>query len=111
MLDIAPAASPAASEAASPILSVRGLEAWYGESHVLHGMSFDLKPGEVITLLGRNGAGKTTALRSIIGVLRKRRGSIVFEGTETIGLPSRSIARLGLAWCPEERGIFSSLSV
>jgi branched-chain amino acid transport system ATP-binding protein len=111
MLDIAPATSPVASEAASPILSVRGLEAWYGESHVLHGMSFDLKPGEVITLLGRNGAGKTTTLRSIIGVLRKRRGSIVFEGTETIGLPSRSIARLGVAWCPEERGIFSSLSV
>jgi branched-chain amino acid transport system ATP-binding protein len=95
----------------SPVLSVRGLEAWYGESHVLHGMDFDLRPGEVITLLGRNGAGKTTTLRSIIGILGKRRGSIVFGGHETIGLPSRSIAQLGIGYCPEERGIFSSLSV
>jgi branched-chain amino acid transport system ATP-binding protein len=95
----------------APILSVRGLEAWYGESHVLHGMDFDLFPGEVITLLGRNGAGKTTALRSIIGILPKRSGSIVFEGAETIGLSSRQIARLGIGYCPEERGIFSSLSV
>jgi branched-chain amino acid transport system ATP-binding protein len=93
------------------VLSVRGLHAWYGESHVLHGMDFDLHPGEVITLLGRNGAGKTTTLRSIIGILNKRRGSIVFEGRETIGLPSRSIARLGLGYVPEERGIYSSLSV
>jgi branched-chain amino acid transport system ATP-binding protein len=96
---------------ASPVLSVRDLQAWYGESHVLHGMSFDLYPGEVITLLGRNGAGKTTTLRSIIGILNKRKGSIVFEGTEIIGLPSRSIARLGIGYCPEERGIYSSLSV
>jgi branched-chain amino acid transport system ATP-binding protein len=95
----------------SPVLSVRGLEAWYGESHILQGMDFDLGPGEVITLLGRNGAGKTTTLRSIIGILGKRRGSIVFGGQETIGLPSRSIARLGIGYCPEERGIFSSLSV
>jgi branched-chain amino acid transport system ATP-binding protein len=94
-----------------PTLSVRGLHAWYGESHILHGMDFDLNPGEVITLLGRNGAGKTTTLRAIIGILNKRRGSIVFEGTETIGLPSRSIARLGIGYVPEERGIFSSLSV
>jgi branched-chain amino acid transport system ATP-binding protein len=100
-----------AGTAASPILSVRDLEAWYGESHVLHGMNFDLYPGEVITLLGRNGAGKTTTLRSIIGILGKRNGSILFEGTETIRLPSRSIARLGIGYCPEERGIYSSLSV
>ncbi len=101
----APAVSP------SPVLSVRELQAWYGESHILHGMSFDLYPGEVVTLLGRNGAGKTTTLRSIIGILSKRSGSILFEGTQTIGLPSRSIARLGIGYCPEERGIYSSLSV
>ena len=95
----------------APILSVRGLNAWYGESHVLHGMDFDLNPGEVITLLGRNGAGKTTTLRAIIGILNKRRGSILFEGKETIGLPARSIARLGIGYVPEERGIFASLSV
>ena len=89
----------------SPVLSVRELQAWYGESHILHGMSFDLYPGEVVTLLGRNGAGKTTTLRSIIGILSKRSGSILFEGTQTIGLPSRSIARLGIGYCPEERGI------
>ncbi len=94
-----------------PVLSVRGLEAWYGESHILQGMNFDLYPGEVITLLGRNGAGKTTTLRAIMGILAKRRGSVIVEGTETIGLPSRYIARLGVGYCPEERGIFSSLSV
>jgi branched-chain amino acid transport system ATP-binding protein len=102
-------AAPAVS--ASPILSVRDLQAWYGESHVLHGMNFDLYPGEVITLLGRNGAGKTTTLRSIIGILGKRSGSILFEGRETIRLASRSIARLGIGYCPEERGIYASLSV
>jgi branched-chain amino acid transport system ATP-binding protein len=102
-------AAPAVST--SPILSVRDLQAWYGESHVLHGMNFDLYPGEVITLLGRNGAGKTTTLRSIIGILGKRSGSILFEGTETIRLASRSIARLGIGYCPEERGIYASLSV
>lgn len=96
---------------ADAVLSVRDLQAWYGESHVLHGMNFELYPGEAITLLGRNGAGKTTTLRSIIGILAKRSGSIVFEGTETIGLASRSIARLGIGYCPEERGIYSSLSV
>ncbi len=94
-----------------PVLSVRGLEAWYGESHILQGMNFDLYPGEVITLLGRNGAGKTTTLRAVMGILAKRRGSVIVEGTETIGLPSRHIARLGVGYCPEERGIFSSLSV
>ncbi len=94
-----------------PVLSVRGLEAWYGESHILQGMNFDLYPGEVITLLGRNGAGKTTTLRAIMGMLAKRRGSVIVEGTETIALPSRYIARLGVGYCPEERGIFSSLTV
>jgi branched-chain amino acid transport system ATP-binding protein len=104
-------AEPARPALHAPVLSVRGLNARYGESHVLHGMDFDLNPGEVVTLLGRNGAGKTTTLRSIIGVLNKRSGSILFEGTETIGLPSRAIARLGVGYCPEERGIYSSLSV
>ena len=103
--------SAQAGAAVSPVLSVRDLQAWYGESHVLHGMNFDLYPGEVITLLGRNGAGKTTTLRSIIGILGKRNGSILFEGTETIRLASRSIARLGIGYCPEERGIYASLSV
>ncbi len=111
MADAAMQAAAAPAALGAPVLSVRGLNAWYGESHVLHGMDFDLNPGEVITLLGRNGAGKTTTLRSIIGILRKRAGSIAFEGTETIGLPSRSIARLGIGYCPEERGIYSSLSV
>jgi branched-chain amino acid transport system ATP-binding protein len=97
--------------AAAPLLAVRGLEAWYGESHVLHGIDFDVAPGEVVTLLGRNGAGKTTTLKSIIGILAKRKGSIVFENVETIRLPSRAIARLGVGYVPEERGIFASLSV
>ena len=103
------ARSPAA--AAAPLLAVRGLEAWYGESHVLHGIDFDVAPGEVVTLLGRNGAGKTTTLKSIIGIMGKRRGSIIFDGVETIRLPSRTIARLGIGYVPEERGIFSSLTV
>ena len=103
------ARSPAA--AAAPLLAVRGLEAWYGESHVLHGIDFDVAPGEVVTLLGRNGAGKTTTLKSIIGIMGKRRGSITFDGVETIRLPSRTIARLGIGYVPEERGIFSSLTV
>ncbi|WP_448953610.1 ABC transporter ATP-binding protein [Labrys neptuniae] len=94
-----------------PLLKVRGLEAWYGESHVLHGIDFDVHAGEVVTLLGRNGAGKTTTMKSIIGVMGKRKGSIRFDGKETIALPSRHIARLGIGYCPEERGIFASLSV
>ena len=100
-----------AATSAAPLLKVRGLEAWYGESHVLHGIDFDVAPGEVVTLLGRNGAGKTTTLKSIMGVLAKRKGSVVMEGTETIALPSRAIARLGIGFVPEERGIYSSLSV
>ncbi|MFC0218418.1 branched-chain amino acid transport system ATP-binding protein [Pseudochelatococcus lubricantis] len=97
--------------ATAPLLAVRNLQAWYGESHVLHGIDFDVAPGEVVTLLGRNGAGKTTTLRSIIGILRKRTGSIVFDGRETIRMASRHIAQLGIGYVPEERGIFSSLSV
>ena len=110
MAEAALAARSAAASAA-PLLAVRGLQAWYGESHVLHGIDFDVAPGEVVTLLGRNGAGKTTTLKSIIGITGKRRGSIVFGGVETIRLPSRAIARLGIGYVPEERGIFSSLTV
>jgi branched-chain amino acid transport system ATP-binding protein len=110
MLTRATAAGQPATETA-PLLKVRGLEAWYGESHVLHGIDFDVAPGEVVTLLGRNGAGKTTTLKSIMGVMGKRRGSVVLEGTETIALPSRAIARLGIGYVPEERGIYASLSV
>jgi branched-chain amino acid transport system ATP-binding protein len=94
-----------------PLLEVSGLEAWYGESHILHGVDFNVRSGEVVTLLGRNGAGKTTTLKSIMGIVGKRKGSAKFEGTETIGMASDRIARLGIALCPEERGIFSSLNV
>ena len=82
------------------LLEVRGLNAWYGESHILHGMDFDVREGEVVTLLGRNGAGKTTTLKSVIGMVGRRQGSIKFAGTETIRLPSNAIARLGIALCP-----------
>ncbi|BCH24786.1 ABC transporter ATP-binding protein [Mesorhizobium sp. L-8-10] len=96
---------------ASTLLTVRDLHAWYGESHVLHGMSFDVRPGEVVTLLGRNGAGKTTTLKAIMGVIDKKKGSVRFRNEELIGVGSRHIAKKGIAWCPEERGIFSSLDV
>ncbi len=97
--------------AAESLLTVRDLHGWYGESHVLHGMTFDVREGEVVTLIGRNGAGKTTTLKAIIGILEKRSGSIRYAGRETVGLPSRTIARLGIGYCPEERGIFASLDV
>ena len=93
------------------LLSVAGLEAWYGESHVLHGVDFEVRAGEVVTLLGRNGAGKTTTLKSVMGIVGKRRGSARYLDRETVGLSSDRIARLGIALCPEERGIFHSLSV
>jgi len=93
------------------LLEVAGLHAWYGESHVLHGMDFTIEEGEVATLLGRNGAGKTTTLRAIMGILPQRTGSLRFRGAELVGLPSNRIARLGIAYCPEERGIFASLDV
>jgi branched-chain amino acid transport system ATP-binding protein len=94
-----------------PLLSVKGLQAWYGESHVLHGVDLELRKGELVTVVGRNGAGKTTTLKSIMGMVRPRAGSVKFEGLETIALPSYRIARLGIALCPEERGIFASLDV
>ena len=102
----------AASRIASrDLLRVENLQAWYGESHILHGMNFTIGEGELVTLLGRNGAGKTTTLRAIMGIVPRRTGSIAYRGAELIGLPSNRIARLGLAYCPEERGIFSSLDV
>ncbi len=94
-----------------PLLTVTDLHAWYGESHILHGVDFEVRPGEVVTLLGRNGAGKTTTIKSILGMVETRTGSIRFAGQELIGLPSHRIARLGIALCPEERGIFASLDV
>jgi branched-chain amino acid transport system ATP-binding protein len=94
-----------------PMLAVKDLESWYGESHILHGVTFQVRAGEVVTLLGRNGVGKTTTLKSIMGIVRQRKGSVRFEGRETIGLASNAIARCGIAFCPEERGIFSSLDV
>jgi branched-chain amino acid transport system ATP-binding protein len=96
---------------AGRLLGVEDLQAWYGESHILHGMSFVVGEGEVVTLLGRNGAGKTTTLRAIMGILPQRTGSVAFRGTELIDLASNRIARLGIAYCPEERGIFASLDV
>jgi branched-chain amino acid transport system ATP-binding protein len=95
----------------APLLSVSNLQAWYGESHILHGVAFDVRAGEVVTLLGRNGAGKTTTLKSIMGIVARRSGSVRFEGRELIGRASNEIARAGIAFCPEERGIFASLSV
>jgi branched-chain amino acid transport system ATP-binding protein len=94
-----------------PLLKVDNLQAWYGESHILHGVGFEIGRGELVTLLGRNGAGKTTTLKSVMGIVEKRTGSVTFEGKQTIGQPSDVIARQGLAYCPEERGIFSSLNV
>jgi branched-chain amino acid transport system ATP-binding protein len=98
-------------DARTPILTVEGLQAWYGESHVLHGVTFQVYPGEVVTLLGRNGAGKTTTLKAVMGIVARRLGSVRFEGRELIGRSSDAIARAGIAFCPEERGIFASLDV
>jgi branched-chain amino acid transport system ATP-binding protein len=96
---------------AEPLLAVEDLHGWYGESHILHGMTFAVQQGEVATLLGRNGAGKTTTMRAIMGMLAKRKGSVKFLGRELIHLKSNDIARQGIAICPEERGIFASLNV
>ena len=93
------------------LLRVKDLHAWYGESHILHGMDLEVREGEVVTLLGRNGAGKTTTMKSIMGMVARRKGSILFKNSELIGSPSNKIARLGIALCPEERGIFASLNV
>jgi branched-chain amino acid transport system ATP-binding protein len=99
------------SQPLRPLLAVQNLQAWYGESHILHGVTFQVRSGEVVTLLGRNGAGKTTTLKSIMGMVGHRTGSVRFEERELISLTSDTIARAGVAFCPEERGIFASLSV
>ncbi|HZP98876.1 MAG TPA: ABC transporter ATP-binding protein [Reyranella sp.] len=96
---------------AEALLKVDDLQAWYGESHILHGVGLQIGRGELVTLLGRNGVGKTTTLKSIMGIVGRRSGSVSFDGRETVGQPSDAIARLGIAYCPEERGIFSSLNV
>jgi branched-chain amino acid transport system ATP-binding protein len=95
---------------ARELLSIAGLNAWYGESHILHGVDLSVQQGEVVTLLGRNGAGRTTTLRAIMGLIMSRTGSILIDGVETVRLAPHRIARLGLGYCPEERGIFSALS-
>ncbi|HWZ66766.1 MAG TPA: ABC transporter ATP-binding protein [Stellaceae bacterium] len=102
---------PEAELSGRELLRVDELQAWYGESHILHGISFAVSEGEVVTLLGRNGAGKTTTLRALMGIVPQRQGSVVFRGSEIAGLASNRIARLGIAYCPEERGIFASLDV
>jgi branched-chain amino acid transport system ATP-binding protein len=93
------------------MLEIKGLNAWYGESHILHGVDFEVREGEVVTLLGRNGAGKTTTMKSIMGLVPRREGSIKFRGNETVSMLPNHIAKAGIAICPEERGIFGSLSV
>lgn len=100
----------AVGSAVTPALEITNLQAWYGESHILHNLSLSVNPGEVVTLLGRNGAGRTTTLRAIMGLTGQRTGSIKIHGVEAIDLPTHKIAHLGLGYCPEERGIFSSLS-
>jgi branched-chain amino acid transport system ATP-binding protein len=111
MTDLKMAEAAAAKPAGAPILSVGDLQAWYGESHILHGINFHVNAGEVVTLLGRNGAGKTTTLKSVMGIIGKRTGSVRFDGQEIVRAPSDKIARMGIAFCPEERGIFASLDV
>jgi branched-chain amino acid transport system ATP-binding protein len=103
-------ASTTFSAAGTPALEISGLQAWYGESHVLHGVDITVQPGEVVTLLGRNGAGRTTTMRAIMGLTGSRKGSVKIYGKETIAMPTHRIAHLGVGYCPEERGIFSSLS-
>jgi branched-chain amino acid transport system ATP-binding protein len=98
------------SSASSPLLEVEDLEAWYGESHILHGMVFAVGTGELVTLLGRNGAGRTTTLRALLGLVDRRAGSVRLGGKEVTRMPPHRIARLGIGYCPEERGIFASLS-
>ena len=102
---------PEAPAPGTPMLNVQRLNAWYGESHVLHGVDFTVGEGEVVTLLGRNGAGKTTTMKSIMGLVPRRAGSIAYKGRETVRMRPNQVARAGIAICPEERGIFASLSV
>lgn len=104
-------AEPALDQCPSLMLSIRGLNAWYGESHVLHGIDLDVPDGQVVTLLGRNGAGKSTTLKSIMGIVPRRQGSIIQQGVETINLRPYQIARQGVAFCPEDRGIYATLDV
>jgi len=111
MADLTMAQATATSATGGQILSVENLEAWYGESHILHGVNFHVNAGEVVTLLGRNGAGKTTTLKSIMGIIGKRTGSVRFNERDIIRISSDRIARMGIALCPEERGIFASLDV
>ena len=102
--------APAIQRTPAGLLTVSGLNAFYGESHILHGVDFTVGEGELVTLLGRNGSGRSTTLKAIVGLVEKRTGSVVVNGRETIGLPSHRIVRLGIGYCPEERGIFASLS-
>src|ERR1700760_1701113 len=111
MADVKMANGAAQGISSAPVLTVQNLKAWYGESHILHGINFQVAPGEVVTLLGRNGAGKTTTLKSVMGIIGKRSGSIRFDGKEIIRASSDKIARSGIAFCPEERGIFATLDV
>ncbi len=111
MAETATAEAPAKAASGGNLLQVRNLEAWYGESHILHGINFDVNAGEVVTLLGRNGAGKTTTLKSIMGIIGKRTGSVKFNNQDIIRTSSDKIARMGIAFCPEERGLFASLDV
>jgi branched-chain amino acid transport system ATP-binding protein len=93
-----------------PLLKIANLDSWYGESHILHGVNFEIHEGELVTLLGRNGAGRSTTIKSILGLTGRRTGSVQIDGVETIGMQTNQVARLGLGYCPEERGIFSTLS-
>lgn len=104
-------AEPALDQRPVPMLSIRGLQAWYGESHVLHGIDLEVPEGQVVTLLGRNGAGKSTTLKSIMGIVPRRQGSIALQGIETIAQRPFQIARQGVAFCPEDRGIYATLDV
>src|SRR3981189_569292 len=101
-------AAKSATGSGTPVLSVENLQAWYGESHILHGIDFNVNAGEVVTLLGRNGAGKTTTLKSVMGIIGKRTGSVRFGDQDIIRVSSDKIARMGVAFCPEERGVFAS---
>lgn len=106
-----PAGTTATTDPGDPMLAIRGLQAWYGESHILHGVDIDVRPGEVVTLLGRNGAGKSTTLKSVMGIVSRRSGSIRIEGSETIRMRPYRISRCGVAFCPEDRGIYATLNV
>jgi len=105
-----PGAASAAKDAGAELLRLSDVHAYYGESHILHGVDLTVRRGEVVTLLGRNGAGRTTTLKTILGLVGRRTGSVLIDGVEAIGLPPHRIARMGLGYCPEERGIFASLT-